>query len=172
MVGMRLSTLVVDDCEIVAASVTRALRGAGFDVTVAHSCAEARRLVQERQFLAFVLDVRLDDGSGLDLAEWLKRGGYAWQTVLHTGSTLSADDQERAKDLAVVVTKGASTHILVKAVAQTAQQSLNRMLTDLAALERRVSTRRTRVYRASSLQPIRPSDRPLIRYKRRVSQGP
>ena len=166
---MRLGVLVVDDCEIVAASVTRVLRGSGFDVTVAGSCTEARQLVQERRFWAFVLDVQLEDGSGLDLAEWLKRGGYARLAVLHTGSALAPDAQDRAKNLALVVTKGAPPKVLIKAVAQSAQQSLRRVLADLVALERRASTRTMRPRRTL---PPRLSGRPLLRNKKRVSQMP
>jgi DNA-binding response OmpR family regulator len=123
---MRIGVLVVDDCEIVAASVTRTLRRSGFDVTLARSCAEARHLVQERHFSAFVLDVGLEDGSGLDLAEWLKRGGHTRQVVLHTGSALSPADQGRANDVAQVVTKGTPPNVLVAAVAQIAHRHPSR----------------------------------------------
>lgn len=66
--------LVVDDEQFVAALVSSALEGAGFETAVAHSTTEAREMLAEIEPDIAIIDVALGRGpSGLDLAFLLGR---------------------------------------------------------------------------------------------------
>jgi DNA-binding NtrC family response regulator len=65
------SILLVEDQEYVAALVLAALRQAGFEVEVARTISEARRLLKRRLYGVALLDMYLPDGDGWTLAEQL-----------------------------------------------------------------------------------------------------
>ncbi len=69
---MGSSILVVDDDEAFAEALRDLLRHSGHEVAIAGTCADAVRLLGEREFdLAFV-DLRLPDGSGLSVLRYAK----------------------------------------------------------------------------------------------------
>jgi DNA-binding response OmpR family regulator len=68
----RLSILVVEDDFGVAEVLSSALAEMGAEVAVAEGVAAARALVGERSFDRAVVDVVLRDGSGKQLAEFLR----------------------------------------------------------------------------------------------------
>jgi DNA-binding NarL/FixJ family response regulator len=71
----RIPFLVIEDDRPLARSLDRFLRRFG-DVEVTHSVREAReRIATGRLFRGIVFDVRLPDGSGLDLLAEIRRGG-------------------------------------------------------------------------------------------------
>jgi len=56
----------------------------GFDPVPAASLAEAKRLLSERSFDVVVSDLRLKDGSGIDLLAWMKERGLETPVVIMT----------------------------------------------------------------------------------------
>jgi two-component system response regulator AtoC len=66
------SLLIVEDEEILAKNIKRTLEKLGHDVAVAATCAEGERLAADLQPDLALLDLRLPDGSGLDLLARLR----------------------------------------------------------------------------------------------------
>ena len=67
----RPSVLLVDDEQLFVQAARKLLDRAGFASTGCHSLADARETLHARQYDMIVLDVRLPDGSGLELLEEL-----------------------------------------------------------------------------------------------------
>ena len=88
------SALVVDDEETLAQNLAEALTAAGHEVVVTHSAAEA--LAQNRRVQAAVLDVRLPDGTGLDVARQLRARDPAIQILFISGYAEGLEPQRRA----------------------------------------------------------------------------
>ena len=65
---MRPRILVVDDDQVYAAGLEEWLEGAGYEIAVAHSFEDGRRALRERPPDLMILDVRLGDFNGLQLA--------------------------------------------------------------------------------------------------------
>ena len=81
----RHTVLLVEDDRDVAHILRLVLAAAGYRVNVAHTCAEAEALVNLEAPDALVLDLRLPDGTGLELARRLLDDGYDLPIVLVTG---------------------------------------------------------------------------------------
>jgi DNA-binding response OmpR family regulator len=64
--------LVVEDESQLASVVRRHLEAEGYSVTVAGTAEAAREVLKERPQSLVVLDVMLPDGSGFDLAKWIR----------------------------------------------------------------------------------------------------
>ena len=75
--------LLIEDDERIRRELLDALRAAGFDVEVAASAADARRIMQ-RQFDLMLLDLGLPDGDGLDLCRQLRQAGRGVPIVILT----------------------------------------------------------------------------------------
>ena len=84
-----VTTLLVDDEENLAENLAEALTAAGHEVVVTHTAAEA--LAQNRRLHTAVLDYRLPDGTGLELARQLRARDPAVQILFISGY---ADDLE------------------------------------------------------------------------------
>jgi DNA-binding NtrC family response regulator len=84
-----VTTLLVDDEESLAQNLAEALTSAGHEVVVTHSAAEA--LAQNRRLHTAVLDYRLPDGTGLELARQLRARDPAVKILFISGY---ADDLE------------------------------------------------------------------------------
>jgi len=106
--------LVVEDDPAVSRSLTRALRGAGYEVTAAASRAEARL---DGSFDVAVLDIELGDGSGLELAHALLTSEQVGSVVFHSATPEPAV-QKRARELGVLVQKSGDLTGLLEAVAR------------------------------------------------------
>ena len=78
-----VTTLLVDDEEILAQNLAEALTSAGHEVVVTHSAAEA--LAQSRRLHTAVLDYRLPDGTGLELARQLRARDPAVRILFISG---------------------------------------------------------------------------------------
>ncbi len=79
------SILVVDDDEVLRRRLVRALRERGFDAEGAEGCATARARAVERDFDRALVDLRMPDGSGLDLVGDLKAACATTRIVVLTG---------------------------------------------------------------------------------------
>lgn len=71
-IGPDASLLLVDDDEIFVTRLARAMEKRGFDVRTALSVSEARKLIADKPPAYAVVDLRLEDGSGLDVVELLR----------------------------------------------------------------------------------------------------
>ena len=77
--------LIVDDDKSFLQRVARAMETRGFEVLTADSVEEGRRLVDERPPAYAVVDMRLADGSGLDVISALKTPRPEARAIVLTG---------------------------------------------------------------------------------------
>ena len=85
--------LIVDDEEPLARVMERVLRSRGFEADVALNGAEARKLMEKRDYAVALLDVRLPDESGYGLLEELRETRPDTAVVMISG----VDDPELGK---------------------------------------------------------------------------
>jgi two-component system response regulator RegA len=83
--GAARKLLLVDDDAPLRRSMTRALERRGFQVLPAEGVAEARALAREHRPEFAVLDMRLTEGSGLDLVRTLRELRPETRIVIVTG---------------------------------------------------------------------------------------
>lgn len=86
---MRL--LLVEDEPTLAELLMRRLRKVGYAVDVAGTCREAASLATETSYDVVVLDLKLPDGSGVDLIEQWRRDGMDFPTLILTAQRSTAD---------------------------------------------------------------------------------
>lgn len=77
--------LIVDDDAVFCKRLARAMQGAGFEVQTALSLAEAKSAIQDSPPDYAVLDLKLEDGSGLDITGWLHAARPDCRIVMLTG---------------------------------------------------------------------------------------
>jgi len=78
------SVLVVDDEPDLLTLYELTLLREGLEVETAASVAQAREMLQSRVFRAVISDMRLPDGTGLDLLQWLEKGGRPEKVIVVT----------------------------------------------------------------------------------------
>src|ERR1700760_3655103 len=78
------SVLVVDDEPDLLTLYELTLLREGLEVETASSVAQAREMLQARVFRAVISDMRLPDGTGLDLLQWLEKSGRAEKVIVVT----------------------------------------------------------------------------------------
>lgn len=88
------TTLLVDDEESLAQNLAEALTSAGHEVVVSHTAADA--LAQNRRVRTAVLDVRLPDATGLELARHLRARDPAVQILFISGYGDDLEPERRA----------------------------------------------------------------------------
>ena len=84
-----MAILHVEDQAVIREVVSRALEVHGFEVASVDGVGAAKRVLEERSDIAGVLlDVRLRDGSGLELYEWIvaRYPALAGRVAFLTGS--------------------------------------------------------------------------------------
>jgi two-component system, response regulator RegA len=79
------SLLILDDDEPFLRRLARAMEKRGFAVTPAQSFAEARQIATSRAPAYAVVDLRLEDGNGLDFVEMLRERREDARIVVLTG---------------------------------------------------------------------------------------
>lgn len=89
--------LVVDDDEVLAAILARALRRQGFDTTAVHTAEQAIAACDEQLFDKVVLDMKLAESSGLQLVPKLITLQPSLQIVILTGYSSIATAVEAIK---------------------------------------------------------------------------
>ena len=82
---MENSLLLVDDDRAFSTRLARAMEGRGFEVRVAESVAEGIAAIDEKAPAYAVIDMRLGDGSGLDVIARLKERRPEARGVILTG---------------------------------------------------------------------------------------
>lgn len=84
-IGPDSSLLLVDDDEIFLNRLARAMEKRGFTVSRAASVAEARALLAENAPAFAVVDLRLEDGNGLDVVDAIREARADARIVVLTG---------------------------------------------------------------------------------------
>ena len=82
--------LVVDDDVAVCRILHRMLSDEQYQVELSHSVADALGAVEQKSFDVFVVDYKLPDGTGLDVAEWIRSKGSDAPIILLSGYEASA----------------------------------------------------------------------------------
>lgn len=86
----KLAVLIVENEFLLAVNLETTMREAGASVVeTAASLADARVLVEQREFDAAILDIRLMDGNSLPLAQELTERGVP--VVIHSGHAKPSD---------------------------------------------------------------------------------
>jgi DNA-binding NtrC family response regulator len=77
--------LIIDDEKLIRESLTHLLSGAGYRVEVAGRVADARELVAREIYDLILIDLRLPDGSGIDLLRYIhEQADYAPLCIMMT----------------------------------------------------------------------------------------
>jgi two-component system, response regulator RegA len=79
------SLVLVDDDRAFVLRLARAKEGRGFEVRTAHSVAEGMDLIRQKAPAFAVVDMRLEDGNGLDVIAELARVRPDARTIVLTG---------------------------------------------------------------------------------------
>ena len=82
--GLTFSLLVVDDEPDLRTLYELTLMREGYELETAASVADALARLQRRHFSAVITDMRLPDGSGLDLLHWMEQQGREEKTLVIT----------------------------------------------------------------------------------------
>ncbi|MEJ6008185.1 sigma-54 dependent transcriptional regulator [Paucibacter sp. AS339] len=82
--GMAFSLLVVDDEPDLRTLYELTLLREGYELDTAGTVADALGRLQRRSYSAVITDMRLPDGSGLDLLRWLEEQGRQEKTLVIT----------------------------------------------------------------------------------------
>ncbi len=102
--------LVVGDDELQARETALVLRGAGYDVIHAGSCAAARRL--KVAFEIGLFDVELADGDGVELAGSLLAEGHVRRVVFRSAIEAAATLRDARRLGPVLPAECANTELL------------------------------------------------------------
>jgi two-component system, response regulator RegA len=79
------SLILVDDDRAFVQRLAKAMEGRGFEVRTAHSVAEGLALIHGRAPAFAVVDMRLDDGNGLDVVAELAKARPTARSIVLTG---------------------------------------------------------------------------------------
>jgi two-component system response regulator HydG len=85
-----LNVLVVDDDMAVCRILQRMLTDDHYQVQISQSVADAQRAIEQKPFDVYVMDYKLPDGTGLDLAERIRTKGSEAPIILISGYDPSA----------------------------------------------------------------------------------
>jgi len=98
--------LIIDDENTLSNSLSRTLEHHGYFTTTAHSKKEFHQLPGNSGFDIVLLDLKLPDGDGLELMNYIKERNKSTQVIIMTGyGTI---------DLAVEATKKGAFHFITK----------------------------------------------------------
>ena len=84
------NVLVVDDDNAVCRIVQRMLSDQHYQVQTSQSVADAILAIEQKSFDAYVIDYKLPDGSGLDVAERIRSKASAAPIILISGYDASS----------------------------------------------------------------------------------
>ena len=96
----KTSVLVVDDDEAVLSMLTLMLSLENYRTQTTKSVADALRAIEQTAFDVYVMDFKLPDGSGLDVAERIRSKGSKSPIILMSGYDSNAFKM-RAEDLCI-----------------------------------------------------------------------
>lgn len=96
-----MDIFLLEDDEAVGIGLTYSLENEGYNVTLAKSVKEAEKIIDEKEFSLYILDLTLPDGSGYDVCKRIKAKGdlpvifltaYDDEVNVIMGFELGADD--------------------------------------------------------------------------------
>jgi DNA-binding NtrC family response regulator len=90
MSNRSVNVLVVDDDIAVCRILHRMLSDEQYEVQISQSVADALRSIEEKLFDVYVMDYKLPDGTGLDVAERIRDKGSVAPIILISGYDPSA----------------------------------------------------------------------------------
>ena len=85
-----LNVLVVDDDMAVCRILQRMLNDEQYQVHTSQSVADAKEVIEQKPFDVYVMDYKLPDGTGFDLAECIRSKGREAPIILISGYDPSA----------------------------------------------------------------------------------
>ena len=119
--------LVVEDNDLVARAFQLLIENHA-DVELARDVAEARRVLQRHgEFTALVLDIRLPDGSGLEVLEHARASGYEGPALIYSGNHEAADVNRAFALRAEYLVKPAKAEALVAFVKRALDRRTTRV---------------------------------------------
>ncbi len=92
------NVLVIDDDQIVLQILAKILRKEGYNVDTAETGCEAMEKLQAKTFHIAIIDVRLQDISGIDLLAQIQKSAPNMKKIMLTGYP-SNEDKTRALEL-------------------------------------------------------------------------
>lgn len=96
-----MDIFLLEDDEAIGIGLTYSLKNEGYNVTLAKSVKEAEKIIDEKEFSLYILDLTLPDGSGYDVCKRIKAKGdlpvifltaYDDEVNVIMGFELGADD--------------------------------------------------------------------------------
>lgn len=96
-----MNIFLLEDDEAIGIGLTYSLENEGYNVTLAKSVKEAEKIIDEKEFSLYILDLTLPDGSGYDVCKRIKAKGdlpvifltaYDDEVNVIMGFELGADD--------------------------------------------------------------------------------
>lgn len=96
-----MDIFLLEDDEAIGIGLTYSLENEGYNVTLAKSVKEAEKIIDEKEFSLYILDLTLPDGSGYDVCKKIKAKGdlpvifltaYDYEVNVIMGFELGADD--------------------------------------------------------------------------------
>ena len=96
-----MDIFLLEDDEAIGIGLTYSLENEGYNVTLAKSVKEAEKIIDEKKFSLYILDLTLPDGSGYDVCKKIKAKGdlpvifltaYDDEVTVIMGFELGADD--------------------------------------------------------------------------------
>lgn len=96
-----MDIFLLEDDEDIGIGLTYSLENEGYNVTLAKSVKEAEKIIDEKEFSLYILDLTLPDGSGYDVCKRIKAKGdlpvifltaYDDEVNVIMGFELGADD--------------------------------------------------------------------------------
>lgn len=96
-----MDIFLLEDDEAIGIGLTYSLENEGYNVTLAKSVKEAEKIIDEKEFSLYILDLTLPDGSGYDVCKMIKAKGdlpvifltaYDDEVNVIMGFELGADD--------------------------------------------------------------------------------
>jgi two-component system, NtrC family, response regulator PilR len=78
--------LYVEDNLDTSELVKAVLNGLGYDTSVAPNISEAKQVILKSPFLMFLIDVRLPDGSGIDLCRWIRESDKSTPIAVYSAN--------------------------------------------------------------------------------------
>lgn len=96
-----MDIFLLEDDEAIGIGLTYSLGNGGYNVTLAKSVKEAEKIIDEKEFSLYILDLTLPDGSGYDVCKRIKAKGdlpvifltaYDDEVNVIMGFELGADD--------------------------------------------------------------------------------
>lgn len=118
--------LVVEDNDLVARAFQLLIENYA-EVALAPNAAAAKRVLQAADFTAIVLDIRLPDGSGLDVLAHARERGYEGPALIYSGNHVPSELNRAFALRAEYLVKPAPAEALVSFVKRAALRRTTRV---------------------------------------------